>query len=281
VQGARTNCQTPDHVCEVADLPTYETRDGACVNVGAQNGRFLFYRGELTQGTTFPLSIHGTDLRVESALPQNLYVVREGQGAIVPATLGTLVLPALTSSAHMLISGFTRDLQAAGLTQDEARAFMAAWSDSLFGSDSARRDIGRGVPAPESTLLYFLPRADIERLAPMTVTHAVQPGARDGRASAPRDVSRVGCSAHAGFLFGCGASDEPRTQSAAHAGHGSADAWRWRSFLRLHQRFGVTNVGDTMFDIIGTTGELPSVSKWLRDSGSAANARKNRKAASN
>jgi hypothetical protein len=73
-----------------------------------------------------------------------------------------------------LIQPFTAELVNAGLSQDEARAFMAAWSDSLFGEEAnTRRDIGRearGVAAPESTILYFLPRADIERLAPMLIT---------------------------------------------------------------------------------------------------------------
>ena len=177
VQAARAHCQTSDHVCEVADLPTYETNDGACVNVGAQQGRLLFYRGELARGTTFPIAVTpAATLTLSTALEHPVFFISEGAGSVHDAQVGELLFPATTGGteaslprADTLIEPFTAELVRAGLTQDEARAFMAAWSDSLFGGQPTR-DIGsRGVAPPESILLYFLPRADIERLAPMTV----------------------------------------------------------------------------------------------------------------
>ena len=179
VQNARANCQTPDHVCEVADLPTYETSDGACVEVGAQTGRFLFYRGDLPHGTTFPIAVSPqATLALSTALDHPVFLVSEGAGSMHEAHVGELALPTAQGAqpnlprADSLIAPFTAELIRAGLTADEARAFMAAWSASLFGGEepaqATRRD--RAVPPPEGTLLYFLPRADIERLAPMTIT---------------------------------------------------------------------------------------------------------------
>ena len=196
VQAGRRGCATSDGVCEVADLPTYETSDGDCVSVGAQQGRLLFYRGELAEGTSFPLTItqsmHAVPgdpvvsaspaIALSSALAHPVFFVNEGAGSILHPLLGEVTtipvsapgLRPMLRPVDSLIQPFTAELVNAGLSQDEARAFMAAWSDALFGEEAnTRRDIGRearGVAAPESTILYFLPRADIERLAPMLIT---------------------------------------------------------------------------------------------------------------
>src|SRR5690606_25941226 len=37
-------CQTPDGVCELADLASYETSEAACLHVGATAAGLLFYR---------------------------------------------------------------------------------------------------------------------------------------------------------------------------------------------------------------------------------------------
>ena len=177
VQAARAHCQTSDHICEVADLPTYETSDGACVNVGAQAARLLFYRGELAQGTSFPIAVTpAATIALSTALEHPVFFVRDGAGSVHDAQVGELSFSTATGGqepnlprADTLIEPFTAELIRAGLSADEARAFMAAWSDSLFGNQATRGIGRRGVAPPESTLLYFLPRADIERLAPMTV----------------------------------------------------------------------------------------------------------------
>lgn len=195
IQASRRGCATSDGVCEVADLPTYETSDGDCVSVGAQQGRLLFYRGELAPGIALPLTVTQTMraepglpaitvssvMRITSPLAHPVFFLAEEGGSILQPQLGDTTLPPCRDGTNpdlqptdSLIQPFTAALVDAGLSADEARAFMAAWSDAIFGEEANRRRgpsrDARATPTLEGTLLYVLPREDIERLAPMQVS---------------------------------------------------------------------------------------------------------------
>jgi hypothetical protein len=175
---SRTECPASDGYCEVADLPSYETADAACVDVGDEQGRLLFYRGLLSPGTRLPLSVEGaaSTLRIRTAetLPQRIYLVRDEQAFLLHPSANNATLLEADAEPCDGAASFTRDLLDAGLTEGEANAFMRAWSASLFEGDVQSRErmrLWRGAEiGAEFTLLYFLPRADIERLAPMQVT---------------------------------------------------------------------------------------------------------------
>jgi hypothetical protein len=178
VMTSRTECPASDGYCEVADLPSYETADAACVDVGDEQGRLLFYRGLLSPGTRLPLSVEGaaSTLRIRTAetLPQRIYLVRDEQAFLLHPSANNATLLEADAEPCDGAASFTRDLLDAGLTEGEANAFMRAWSASLFEGDVQSRErmrLWRGAEiGAEFTLLYFLPRADIERLAPMQVT---------------------------------------------------------------------------------------------------------------
>lgn len=175
---SRTTCTAVDGYCEVVDLPSYETDDAACVDVGDEQGRLLFYRGLLSPGTRLPLSVEGTatTLRIQTreTLPQHVYLVRNEQAFLMHPNANDATLLQADAEPCDGPASFTRDLLDAGLTEDEASAFMRAWSASLFEGDLQSRESMRLMRRDElqttRTLLYFLPRADIERLAPMQVT---------------------------------------------------------------------------------------------------------------
>jgi hypothetical protein len=178
VMTSRTECPASDGYCEVADLPSYETADAACVDVGDAQGRLLFYRGLLSPGTRLPLSVEGAAstlrIRTRETLPQHAYLVRNAQAFLLHPSANDATLVEADAEPCDGAASLTRDLLDAGLTEDEANAFMRAWSVSLFEGDVQSREtmrLSRGAEiGAEVTLLYFLPRADIERLAPMQVT---------------------------------------------------------------------------------------------------------------
>lgn len=178
VMTSRTTCRTWDGYCEVMDLPSYETADAACVDVGDDQGRLLFYRGLLMPGTSLPLSpeVSSSALRIRTAetLPQHAYLVRNAQAFRLHPSANDPTLLEVDAEPCDGVASFTRDLLDAGLTEDEASAFMRAWSTSLFEGDLHSREGMRNMRRDEQqttrTILYFLPREDIERLAPMQIT---------------------------------------------------------------------------------------------------------------
>ncbi len=163
-------CRTEDQYCEAQHGATWETDDGACLHYGDRQWDHFFYRGTLGNA---PLPIELEDradawvVKVTSGspLPGNVYRVsrRATQQAThvsigaAPATGAELVLetpgegdPTGLHAMPMIRS----DLQAQGLTADEADAFMNAWTEPLLGRRSGDED-GDGV----EMLLYWMPAA--------------------------------------------------------------------------------------------------------------------------
>lgn len=135
---------------------------------GAQNEKFLFYRGV----ATFPVPI-STTIRTDGAvLPEDL------AGQAIPAMLlferrgdrfGSRIVqqpsngvalnrPELNSDMNSLKQTVVDMLVAQGLFQDEAQAMFETWRDSWFEEGSR--------------LLYIVPRPFVDSILPLTIQPA-------------------------------------------------------------------------------------------------------------
>jgi hypothetical protein len=192
-----TTCAARDGFCEVDELPRYVTSDHDCMDVGGTTASLLFYRASL-RADALPLRVERTPslelavtaetdtadaprtmLRISTALsgpwPVGRYVVSHARmparGQAVRMPVGDEVLePNAERDATFLA------LRELGLTEPEARVFVAAWSDELFGTSPSelRQDV----------LLYWLGPEDVSRLALLET----EPAARFRRAFLVRIV---------------------------------------------------------------------------------------------
>ncbi len=180
-------CDAPDGFCEVAELPRYVTSDSDCIDVGGERASLLFYRASIPMDA-LPLRIErGPDLgvratravaapggpttilRISSALsgpwpPGRLAVSRAtlpAEGTVTVPVGQTALDPAAERSAMQ--ETLTGEL---GLTADEARVFLEAWSEELFGPGAAR-ETQRRRPAPraQDVILYWLAPTEVARLS--------------------------------------------------------------------------------------------------------------------
>lgn len=186
-------CDAPDGYCEIAELPRYVTRDHDCMQVGGQSAALLFYRASIPAGV-LPLRIERAPdgaVRVTSARPRP-----EGPPAVLristalsgpwppghvvisraerPAQPGTVEIPvgsvALDPAAERsaLARTITTDL---GLSADEARVFVEAWGDELFGRASAARETP--PPRAQDVLLYWLAPSEVGRLSALEAAEPI------------------------------------------------------------------------------------------------------------
>lgn len=179
-------CDAPDGFCEVAELPRYVTRDHDCIEVGGQRAALLFYRASIPL-EALPLRVEraadltvrvtagaprapGTILRVSSGLsgpwpPGHLVLAR----AALPVAAGTVEVPVGEAQLEPgdERSAMERTLTSElGLTADEARVFLEAWADELFGpAQAARESRRRAGPRQRDELLYWLSAGEIDRVA--------------------------------------------------------------------------------------------------------------------
>jgi hypothetical protein len=197
----RMACATPDLICEVEELPRYDSPSSACLDVDGTEAGLLFYRGQapslalpiattraadLTATATASASLAGAPgglLRLSTALsgpwpPGRMVIARapfpsDGESVSIP--VGTEVVTRAQGIAELRTS-----LLALGLDEGEANAFMAGWAEELFGPDVGEaRDLpSRGVtmggsgPRHQDVLLYFLPASAIDAIATLTPTPA-------------------------------------------------------------------------------------------------------------
>jgi hypothetical protein len=193
---ATGGCYTDDGVCEVLELPSYDAPSAACLKSGETSAGMLFYRGSIDL-EDLPFAIErgaGDDLRVSArptaqGAPGELWRITAGEDgyrisrAALPGAEATLLGPGQDPvDPAREDAGLASAMRDMGLTDDEAQAFVRAWSASLFGADaSAAKDL----PAKESAkkapmrppaaplsdvVLYWLPAAAIDKLAPLTFT---------------------------------------------------------------------------------------------------------------
>lgn len=183
-----TICAAPDGYCEVNDLPGYETADASCLQAGGFEARLLFYRGAVPT-PALPLSVTRDpsgrySLRASDPGGSAILFVRDGRGISLPwPAPGTDVgLPDAFSESldgEALARSMASIVSAAGLTTDEADAFMRAWSEAFFQSrwsgptrDLPERSARRLTQAPAPILLYVMPESTVSRVAELTITPA-------------------------------------------------------------------------------------------------------------
>lgn len=174
----RVACRSEDGICELPELPRYVSDDADCLDVGGVPARLLFYRGSATD-VSLPLS-----LRAGSGLG----VVVEGASPTA-STVGTMMRIRRTSSSDVRIARaeaptaaatallakpeervdvarerrtLAEALEGRGLSPGEARAFVDAWSGSLFEGEGPSTD----------AIVYFLPEADVASIAELGLTPA-------------------------------------------------------------------------------------------------------------
>lgn len=172
-----------DAYCESSQLALYETTDAACLTVGGHDFNHLFYRGiahgalpiEVTSRVLADGSLH---VRASGALGQIALVHRDDDPARTlahvidaPAAGAELVVPAPDTGADTVRAWLDSSMREAGLSAPEMTAFHAAWDVELFGGPHAPEDqLRRGGDGPPcEALLFWLPRASIDAIAPMQV----------------------------------------------------------------------------------------------------------------
>lgn len=167
----------PDGYCELADLPGYETADGACLTVDGQTWDHLFYRSGGT-APTLPLRVSSSDgeVSIENvaiASPQGgVYrFTRTGSETLVqrvdmPAVGETATMAQGTTSPGVR-EELSRLLRSGGLTDDEARAFEQAWFDELFDNGSTG-----GAPVVGDAIIYILPMAHLDPVSQLVAEPA-------------------------------------------------------------------------------------------------------------
>ena len=151
-----------------------------------QTEKFIFYRG--AGAGQFPLRARATDdgvvhIRSLSTASTQAFFVRVRNGvtawcrASITAQDGagsgedeqSLSLPDQAGAPdreESLPAALGRELVAAGLTDDEAKAMVATWNEAWFGEEGTR-------------VLYILPRAWVDEVLPLEITPR------------PRDLRRV------------------------------------------------------------------------------------------
>ena len=159
---ADTRCQTEDGLCEQSELARYETDDSDCVHVGETAAGLLFYRTGSAEAE-LPLLVERGDagaVRVrprDGAPPMRGWIMRIQRGADRSTTMvrvaslegvGQESLVLAQAQGDGVVPGdqaritLGQALAEAGLTDAERDAFMAAWSDALFGRESGAAAAG-------------------------------------------------------------------------------------------------------------------------------------------
>lgn len=170
--------------CESLGLAVTVASDADCVVSEGGESPLLFYRST-SRGLVAPLraSRRGDEVIVEhtgSAPLPGLLVRFDGTWAGVQATIvtppapgETLHVAAGTEAPDVARAAIDRSMRELGMTSGEAAAFLSAWDRDLFApSEDVAEEIVERMPAPVVTLLYFLPPADVDRLATLELTPA-------------------------------------------------------------------------------------------------------------
>jgi hypothetical protein len=168
----------PDGYCELADLPEYETADGACLTVNGQTWDHLFYR---SGGSAPTLPIRVTSAGSLEVLIENVSLASP-QGGVYRfsrSATETLVqridMPAVGTSATMAYGGSSPGVRAelsgllrsGGLSDDEAHAFEQAWFDELFDNGGTG-----GAPVVSDAIIYILPAAHLDPVSRLVAVPA-------------------------------------------------------------------------------------------------------------
>lgn len=174
----RVACRSEDGICELPELPRYVSDDADCLDVGGVPARLLFYRGSAT-AVSLPLSLRagpGLGVVVQGASPTassvgTLMRIRRTSSSdvrIARAEAPTAGATALLAKPEQRVDVarerrlLAEALEARGLSPGEARAFVGAWSASLFEGEGPSTD----------AVVYVLPEADVASVAELGLTPA-------------------------------------------------------------------------------------------------------------
>ncbi|MCA9576484.1 MAG: hypothetical protein R3B40_25680 [Polyangiales bacterium] len=206
-----TDCAAPDGICEVRELSGYETRDGACLEVGGERMPLLFYRLAATRPIALPVAVNVSgDLVRAHATRGEISGFRmalvDGEVRAAAVTLGQTWQPLPTPSESWVHAAEALNvaLREAGLTGAERAAFQRAWWRELFGAappsassepedameeafpgteHQEDQEVEQQVPLEEAermvrgepvldVLFYMLPADEVERVAHIAATPA-------------------------------------------------------------------------------------------------------------
>lgn len=132
---------------------------------GAQNEKFLFYRGVSREDSPIAArALANGDLQVEnqSGLPVAMLMMFERQGGkrgfrlVKNVEATTLEAPALSGPVEAASEEMLAALMNEGLYPDEARAMLETWKDAWFEEGTR--------------LLYIVPRPFVDRVLPLKIT---------------------------------------------------------------------------------------------------------------
>lgn len=193
-------CASPDGVCEVPELPRYETTDAACLRVGEHQLPLLFYRLGATGHVTLPteVRVHGSEVSARATrdgVSGWRVALVDGEVRAVPVTLGQAwhLLPTPSQPWTDAAAALNTALRDNGLTDEERAAFQRAWWQELFGAPAPSRvtddplaeqaeDQVAEIPAEESertvrgggpvldVLFYLMAPEEIDRVARIIAT---------------------------------------------------------------------------------------------------------------
>jgi hypothetical protein len=140
--------------------------DSDPIRVGAKPERFLFYRGVgQFQPPLAAIAAQDGSVAIKSIRGQSVgdvlfFESRRGTTTFsaqnFPSSSAVLSRPALDEGSGPPLAELKRVLKANGLYEREAQAMLDTWKDSWF-EEGAR-------------LLYIVPRADVDRILPLTIS---------------------------------------------------------------------------------------------------------------
>lgn len=176
---------TVDGFCEAAEIPRYEADRDVCLEVGEARVHSIFYRAGVLDTSALPLVLdlgvpptvrRSGDARIEGPV---LYLEKgEGGAPAIHALAADVASGASPSGAEDTITvaetrtRLVAEAKRRGLTEDEAEAFVDAWSPAFFDTCRRTGPEASGDPpvafAPaDHSLLYFAPEALVDAMIPL------------------------------------------------------------------------------------------------------------------
>ncbi len=177
-------CETPDGICEAADVARYEALDAACL--GFEGGAFnhLFYRAEgPPPSLPFDVTIDQDRLnvghtRASDVVGPIVYVHNDGGvvhvSVVTPPPVGrsTTLLPPTGTDVAAARRAIDAAMRETGLTPDEIAAFDRAWTNDLFGEAAGKDVAKKAALAPEDYLLFAMPASLVDGASRLTIRPA-------------------------------------------------------------------------------------------------------------
>lgn len=193
-----TTCASPDGICEIRELPRYETSDAACLRMGEHELPLLFYRLSHSGPASLPVEVRVQGNEVSTRATRSGVTAWRvatvgGEVRAVPVTIGQAwqVLPTPSQPWTDAEAALNASLVASGLTDEERAAFQRAWWQALFGAPAPgeaaaapamptsipREENGGVTSAPGAALapdvlVYMMTPEEIDRVARIVATPA-------------------------------------------------------------------------------------------------------------